>query len=575
MPPNPQPRPTFTPQIIRVVLSVFGLWLLIVGRDLHGAEAAPPAAGKAPAAPLRKTTISASPTSTSTADPVDSGVPLRLLNREIFTFRGAFGPYQPAQRAAAAAALIEGVKPMPGTKRVMAQPVGTNSEMRVYGQAVFYVTPGDVFEIRGETFDSLVERTLQQLDTVLAEREELGNSRIIAASVAKGVFGTALLAALIWLLARNRRWLESRLIRLTADRADQLKSHTLRVLGLQNLVPLLRGLMTTVFWTVVVLVTYLWLEYLLLLFPNTRPFGEELGVRFFDLLGRLAQSLVGALPNIGIVAFVWFVARFASSAVRRFFAAVASGRIHSNVFDPATTPITQRLCVMMIWITAIIVAFPYIPGSQTPAFQGISVLAGLMISLGSGSVVAQLVGGLILVYNRTCRAGDYVRIGEHEGTLTTIGFFSSRLVTSRNEEVVLPNNQISGGALINYSRLNATEGVTVPVQVSIGYTTPWRQVHAMLLEAARRTPGVRWQPAPCVRQNSLEDFYVVYQLNAILETPAHRTRVLSELHAHIQDVFNEYGVQIMSPHYEADPSQPAIVPKDRWHLPPASPPQTQ
>lgn len=569
MPTTLQPRRTVAFLPAGTLRWVFSLWLLAIGAGWAAdAPATSPVKFPAPA-----TSTGASPISgTSPSEPEDSGVPLRLLNREVFVFRSSFGPYQPSQRAAAAAALIEAVKPTAGAQRVIAQRVGTNTEMRVYGQAVFYVTPGDVFEIRGETFDSLVERTLQQLDTVLSEKEELSNSRVIAASIAKGLLGTVLLSTLIWLLARNRRWLESRLIRLTADRADQLKSHTLRVLGLQNLVPVLRGLMTTVFWTVVVLATYLWLEYLLLLFPNTRPLGEELGLRFFDLLGRLAQSVIGALPNLGIVLFVWFVARFASSAVRRFFAAVASGRIHSNVFDPATTPITQRLCVMMIWITAIIVAFPYIPGSQTPAFRGISVLAGLMISLGSGSVVAQLVGGLILVYNRTCRTGDYVRIGDHEGTLTTIGFFSSRLITSRNEEVVLPNNQISGGALINYSRLNTSEGVTLPVKISIGYTTPWRQVQAMLLEAARRTSGVRWQPAPCVRQNGLGDFYVEYQLNVILETPSHRTRVLSEIHANIQDVFNEYGVQIMSPHYEADPPQPAVVPKDRWHLPPATPP---
>jgi small-conductance mechanosensitive channel len=230
------------------------------------------------------------------------------------------------------------------------------------------------------------------------------------------------------------------------------------------------------------------------------------------------------------------------------------------------------LAGILIWITAIIVAFPYIPGSQTPAFRGISVLAGLMISLGSGNLIAQLVGGLTMVYNRTCRPGDFVRIGEIEGSVATVGFFSTRILTGRNEEIVLPNSQISGGTLINYTRLNETVGVFVPTTVTIGYNTPWRQVHAMLLEAARRTTGLKPQPQPKVMQTQLSDFYVEYELRVVIEKPSERPGIRSQLHAHIQDVFNEYGVQIMSPHYEADPAQPVIVPKAKWHEPPATRP---
>ena len=194
-----------------------------------------------------------------------------------------------------------------------------------------------------------------------------------------------------------------------------------------------------------------------------------------------------------------------------------------------------------------------------------------MISLGSGNLISQLVGGLVMVYNRTCRPGDFVRIGEYEGTIASVGFFSSRLVTGRNEEIVLPNSQISSSALINYSRLNETEGVLVPVTVTIGYNTPWRQVHAMLLEAARRTTGTKPRPEPVVLQKQLSDFYVEYELRVALENPSQRLGVLSRLHAHIQDVFNEYGVQILSPHYEADPAHPVVVPKSKWYEPPAAP----
>jgi small-conductance mechanosensitive channel len=194
-----------------------------------------------------------------------------------------------------------------------------------------------------------------------------------------------------------------------------------------------------------------------------------------------------------------------------------------------------------------------------------------MISLGSSSLVTQIVSGLVIIYNRTCRAGDYVRIGDHEGTITSLGFFSSRMVTVRNEEVVIPNSHISSSTLVNYSRQDNGGGVALPVKITIGYNTPWRQVHAMLREAARRTQGVTQQPEPAVLQNSLSDFYVEYQLNAVVENPAQRIRILSDLHANIQDVFNEYGVQIMSPHYRSDPPQPVVVPREKWHQPPAGP----
>ena len=155
--------------------------------------------------------------------------------------------------------------------------------------------------------------------------------------------------------------------------------------------------------------------------------------------------------------------------------------------------------------------------------------------------------------------------------MTQIGFFSSRMTTIRNEEVVLPNSQLSSGILINYTKFNESLGVSLPVKISIGYSTPWRQVHALLLEAAARTDGVRTAPPPQVIQRALADFYIEYQLNTVLDDPAQRVEVLSRLHANIQDAFNEAGVQIMSPHYRADPPTPVYVPKEKWHPEPARP----
>jgi small-conductance mechanosensitive channel len=168
-----------------------------------------------------------------------------------------------------------------------------------------------------------------------------------------------------------------------------------------------------------------------------------------------------------------------------------------------------------------------------------------------------------------------VRIGDIEGTVTELGMFATRLRTGMGEEITLSNSSVMSATTKNYSRAVEGTGYVVDTVVTIGYGTPWRQVEAMLLEAARRTKDIAHDPAPRVRQTALSDYYVEYRLIAYtpLEQPAPRAEVLHHLHGNIQDVFNEHGVQIMSPHYVLDPKSPQVVPKDQWYAAPAKPPE--
>jgi small-conductance mechanosensitive channel len=226
-------------------------------------------------------------------------------------------------------------------------------------------------------------------------------------------------------------------------------------------------------------------------------------------------------------------------------------------------------------VFALAVAYPYLPGAQTEAFKGLSVLIGLMVSLGGASVLGQAFSGMILMYTRTFKRGDYVRVGDNEGTVTDLGMFSTRIRTGLGDEITLSNSTVLASTTRNYSHTVRGTGCVLDAVVTIGYGTPWRQVEAMLLEAARRTDDVATDPAPIVRQTALSDYYVEYRLVAYtpLELPAPRAEVLSRLHGHIQDVFNEHGVQIMSPHYVLDPKAPQVVPKDKWFTAPARPPE--
>ena len=224
-----------------------------------------------------------------------------------------------------------------------------------------------------------------------------------------------------------------------------------------------------------------------------------------------------------------------------------------------------------MWVFAAVVAYPYLPGSRTEAFKGVSVFVGLIVTFGSSGLVNQVMSGFMVTYSRAVRVGDYVRIGDVEGTVTHLGILSARVKTLRNEDVTIPNAMVVSHTMTDFTRFGDTEGVFTPISLTIGYDAPWRQVQALLLEAAARTPGLRPEPKPLVLQMALEDFYVKYTLFVCLERQQSRPFTLNALHAHIQDLFNEYGVQIMSPNYVLDPAAPKIVAKKDWFAAPAAP----
>jgi small-conductance mechanosensitive channel len=203
------------------------------------------------------------------------------------------------------------------------------------------------------------------------------------------------------------------------------------------------------------------------------------------------------------------------------------------------------------------------------------VFIGLMITFGSSGLVNQIVSGFMITYSRALRLGDFVRIGDVEGTVSHLGVLSTKLRTLQCEEVTVPNAVVIAQTTTDYSRIGETEGVFTPVTVTIGYDAPWRQVEALLLLAAERTSGLRTDPKPLVVQAGLEDFYVRYMLLVCLQRQQSRLVTLHQLHANIQDLFNEYGVQIMSPNYMLDPAAPKVVARKDWTPAPARPEPTR
>jgi len=289
-----------------------------------------------------------------------------------------------------------------------------------------------------------------------------------------------------------------------------------------------------------------------------------------ELARFLGGRIVAAIPDFFTVLVILLVTRVLTGLIGQFFRAVQQGRIQTVWFEAETAEATRRIIGTVIWIFALTAAFPFIPGSGSAAFRGIGVLAGVMISLGSAGIVNQAMSGLVVVYSRAFREGDYVRIGDVEGTVVRRGSLSTKIRNVRNEEVTFPNGVVISAPIVNFTRLSSEGGALVSTTVTIGYDAPWRQVHGLLELAARRTPGLRQQPAPYVVQHALSDWYVEYQLVAHAESSDERPLALSRLNAAIQDAFNEHGVQIMSPHFVVQPGAPVVVPREKWNAPPAA-----
>ncbi len=280
---------------------------------------------------------------------------------------------------------------------------------------------------------------------------------------------------------------------------------------------------------------------------------------------------VNAVPGLFTVALIAVVTGFLIRLLSLWFSAIERGQMHIRGIYPETAQPTRRLVTTLLWLFAVVVAYPYLPGSNSEAFKGVTVFLGLMVTFGSSGLVNQIMSGFMVTYARALRKGDFVRIGDVEGTVTHLGVLSTKIRTLFGEEVTIPNAVVVGQTTTDYSRFAETGITFTQTSVTIGYDTPWRQVQAMLLLAAERTPGLRREPHPYVLQMGLEDFYVKYTLCVHLEHQESRLFTLHALHGHIQDLFNEYGVQIMSPNYLLDPKSPKLVAKKDWYAAPASP----
>jgi small-conductance mechanosensitive channel len=345
-----------------------------------------------------------------------------------------------------------------------------------------------------------------------------------------------------------------------------------RIFRGEQLLGLLHGALRLLRALAVLFLIYGFANFALSLFPQTRYAAHTMFALVAAPLGGMVDAVIAFIPDLVFLVVVFLITRYALKLARGVFTAIDNKRLQIKGFEADWAWPTYRLVRIGIIIFALVIAYPFIPGSDSAAFKGISVMLGILFSLGSTSVISNVIAGYTMTYRRAFRIGDRVKIGDTVGDVKEMRVLVTHLRTPKNEEVVIPNSTILNGEVTNYSTMARDLGLILHTTVGIGYDVPWRQVEAMLLLAAEHTEGFLKEPRPFIRHQSLGDYAVDYELNAYCGDASQMNTLYTEMRRNIQDVFNENGVQIMSPAYKGDPAEPKVVPKERWYTPPATDP---
>jgi small-conductance mechanosensitive channel len=285
-------------------------------------------------------------------------------------------------------------------------------------------------------------------------------------------------------------------------------------------------------------------------FPQTQQYALNLYVSLLRAVGAIGQTIWDQTPALAFLVVLVLITRYVLKTLRFFFDQVIQGKVTIAGLDAEVAPITYRIIRLLIIAFVLVVAYPYIPGSASPAFKGITIFLGVLFSLGSTSAIANLIAGVSLTYTRSFRVGDVIKVGDAMGVVLERRLYITRIRTPKNHIITIPNGAILSTHITNFSQeVRQGEGLILHTSITIGYNAPWETVHALLIEAAYRTAHILKRPPPFVLQTGLNDFYVTYELNAYTDAPEIMPRIYGELHQNIQNAFNEAGVEIMSAHY--------------------------
>ena len=479
----------------------------------------------------------------------------------LFTKRGGYAPQQRAQMTGAA---IEEIG-----KRFNLRPDSVSIDHSdivsdlMYGNKVLLSLTDQDALWEGVSRDSLAKERRQNVITKLHEMK----AEHSVWRMAKRILYFLLVIVGQYLLFRLTNWLfrklKVRILRLKDTKIKPVSIQGYELLDAQkqaNLLVFLAGIGRYILMGIQLVIT---VPLIFIIFPQTEGLAYRLLGYIWNPIRNIFVDIIDYIPNLFTIVVIWYAVKYLVRMVLYLAREIEAGRLKFNGFYPDWAMPTFHIVRFLLYAFMIAMIYPYLPGSKSGVFQGISVFVGLIVSLGSSTVIGNIIAGLVITYMRPFKMGDRIKLNDTTGDIIEKTPLVTRIRTPKNEVVTVPNSFIMSSHTVNYSTSAREYGLIIHSEVSIGYDVPWRQVNQILIDAALNTPGVVDDPRPFVLETSLSDWYPVYQINAYIKEAHKMAQIYSDLHQTIQDKFNEAGIEIMSPHYMAvRDGNETTIPKD-------------
>lgn len=478
------------------------------------------------------------------------GVPVEVGGQVLFYVNQRVGSFSPAERAALVAERITNLATNPFAPPLEISLVHSSEGIDVMAgdEILLTVTENDARAF-GISQQAAAELAAEKIMTAVQTLREQNSTRARLIQLGETLLAIAVLVLLI--IAAN--WLYRWSIKRLQRSAEQKKGIFSRRSGVDNQSALefFSSILNTLRWIIVIAIIIVVTPVSLSLFPATTALAtrliELLLVPFNTLWTWFGQNQ----ENFFIILIISVVTYLFIQVIKKLFKAIGAGKIKISGFEKEWAPFTSKIISFLLIIGAVIVAYPYFPGSDSDAFKGITIFLGALFTLSSTAAVGNIVAGIIQTYTGAFRVGDVIRIGVVTGIVTEKRLLATRVRTFKNEEVSIPNSTVLNTDVTNFTVMAKRKGLVLYSTVTIGYDVPWRTVHELLIAAALATPDILPEPEPFVLQSALNDYNVSYQINCYTKRPERMYRLYTALHQNIQDQFNQAGVEIMSPAYTA------------------------
>jgi len=527
---------------------------------------------------LQPTTYAQSESSAPSPSSSTEGFPVTLEDKTLFTIRTNLPNMEASQRALLATQEIQRIarnNDIP-VNTIVARPV---QEEEIYlisqirsndeHQNIVLVNKNDA-AIAQRPLSDLANEWLEAIQDGIAEyREQYSLKRRIVGIIALAI-ATVVLILLLRVTQRLFKAVQHAIDTWRETRVNPIRFRGLVIVSVNEQVLFAHSLISLLSWVLIGIYLVSYFVLITFFFPRTENFGRRFLSFFQSGFLSMWKAAVDFLPNLLVILLVILVARFVFKTNKLIFDSLATGRVRWPGFYRDWARPTEKLVFVLIWLVTLAIILPYLPIFESPAIQGLGLLAGALLTVGGAGTVSSIVAGYTLIYSRPFQVGDLIAFENYQGFVHKQSILATQIRTFKGEILTIPNATLRSKTILNYSAAvhELNQFLALQTTITLGYDVPWRQVHEVLVEAAKATPAVLAQPAPLVLQTSLDDFYITYQLRLFINEPEEIEQIYSNLLQNVQDYCNAAGIEIMSPHYAAvrDGNQNTIpgnyLPKD-------------